>query len=396
MNKVGIITHYYNSSNYGGNLQAYALCIALKKIGFEAEQISYPVVDHVHVKPKQLRKGLKKVKHIAKTIIAKTSEWKDVIYILKNRNKYSEFLEKQKEQTKAFYYFNQVVIPHSAKVYDEKSFPDATNEYDAFITGSDQVWNFSWFQPAYFLEGIPSNKKKIAYAASIGSNNLDSDQQEYCSRTLKDFQSISVREKSTAIALSKILDREVVTVVDPTLLLSRNDWDNVCSARIITEPYIFAYFLGNNEIARKTTIDYSKHIGLQIVNIPMNKDKTHYFDENFGDITLFDVSPSDFLSLIKYAEYVFTDSFHATVFSYIYRKEVFIFNRDSGGRLKDRIENITDLFNLKERFCEDSSKLQFDYIKGVNPIDYSDSTKVDSLIDKSYEYLKNALTMKSM
>ena len=111
-------------------------------------------------------------------------------------------------------------------------------------------------------------------------------------------------------------------------------------------------------------------------------------DRNFGDEQLYDASPEQFVSLIKYAKYVFTDSFHAVVFSNIYKKQYFVFNRSSEGEMSSRIVDITELFNQRERFCEGKEHETMEYISSLADIDYSVENAVfENSRKKSLEFL---------
>ena len=185
----------------------------------------------------------------------------------------------------------------------------------------------------------------------MATDYLSDPYQQIFKKALEGYQAISVREKSSVQLLNPLTSMEVQWVLDPTLLLSRNDWDRVCSERLIDEKYLFCYFLGANKKARSLAQKMAKQKNLKLVTIAYASGVIQLIDKKFGDERLFDVSPQQFISLIKNAEYVFTDSFHAVVFSFLYQKQYFVFNRSQKCEMSARITDITNLFHTPERFC---------------------------------------------
>lgn len=368
MKRLGIITHYYNSTNYGGVLQAYALCHFLNEEGCEAEQICYD------------SRNNKLKKQSFKEVMA------NVIFKMFYENKW----KKRKQSFKVF----RDKVPHSKKVYNLETIEQCVNDYDIFVTGSDQVWNLKSYHPAYFLEFVPSNKCKMSYAASACTSHLDEEQQGFFCKKLHDFSGISVREKDTVTLLQPLVQQNIHWSVDPVFLLDKIKWDKLCSKRVINTKYLFCYFLGNDSIARKVAKQYAKKKKLKIVTISyINQriSKDMYKDYFLGDIHLIDVSPEDFLSLIRYADTVFTDSFHAVAFSTIYQKNFFVFERMDAVGMDSRIHSLMDIIDCNERFCINSNK-NIDHILNCEPIDYESSMiPLEALKQKSYIYLKNSI-----
>lgn len=382
MKKIGIITHYYKSVNFGGNLQAFALCRQLEKIGFYAEQIQTPLSGNG-----TLRNNYFKIVFI-KGIGRICSSIKNKFFSLLNKKK----IEKSKKiREESFFNFNQKVIPHSDKVYTRDNIKTCVKNYDFFITGSDQVWNIIGYNPSFFLDFVPSDKPKISYAASISLDYLTPIQQEIFKKHLKDFSAISVREDNAISLIKDISPVKPVLTLDPTLLLEKEDWNQVCAPKQIEEDYALCYFLGNNKNSRKIAKSFAKQRNIKLVTIPMCNFGYNPVDKNFGDISLPFSSPEQFLSLIKHAKYVFTDSFHAVVFSFIYQKEYYVFNRSKNGELSSRITNITRLFESEDRFCQGKNE-NLDYLLNLPKLDYNKEFKsFESLKIESINFLKEAL-----
>lgn len=372
--KVAIITHYYNSKNYGGNLQAYALCKALRKMGVDAEQISF----NRYVNRKKNKITLKK---IVKKVLLTTSNLinRDACRNIRLRNK-------------AFEQFNRTVIPHSQVVYSSDNISECVDNYDIFITGSDQVWHPIAYCPEYGLEFVPSDKIKLSYAASLAVNEITSEYRNVLKKALADFRAVSVRESSAVELLKNTVKTEIYVSLDPVFLLSQDDWNEVCGDFSYKTPYIFCYFLGDNSASRIVAEKYAKKHNLKILTLPFLLGNYRKCDKNFGNEKLYDVSPADFLALVKGAQIVFTDSFHAAVFSIIYEKEFVVFDRESRSSaksMKTRLRCLLDTFDLSERFSLYGGEKGVLYIDSLPKIDFSSiGVKIESLKKDSIEYLK--------
>lgn len=344
--KIGILTHYYRSENYGGNLQAYALCKVLKHIGYQAQQISL---------------NRSKTKNLKCRVAEKIS------YL---RNYHGPaFSRKMKHRKSAFREFNDQMIPHS-KVYTEKNIYTCVNQYDAFITGSDQVWHPLACCDAYLLKFVPSEKIKISYAASVATDILSPECRGRYRNAFLDYRAISVREQETVELLQDISPVPVEWTLDPTLLLTKAQWEEIATPYIPTEKYIFCYFLGDDAQQRKIATDFAQKRGLKIVTLPHLLGKHRKCDVDFGDEKLYDVSPKMLLALIREAECVFTDSFHATVFSLIYEKQHFVFQRAGAKSMGVRLQTLTNLFGTQDYFCNESAKQSLEYVEALPTIDY--------------------------
>ncbi len=387
MKRVGIITHYYKSKNYGGNLQAYALCQVLLKCGYDVEQISIPRVLDVHEK-RSIKRLLKKGPFFFAKICFRKAFGVLKSYAIKWENRKNQ-IDTRRE--KAFWTFNQEKIPHSSKVYNANTIIDCIVNYDAFVTGSDQVWNFYGETPIYFLDFVPSEKIKISYAASIARDSLTERQKEKVRKSLRDYKAVSVRERSAVKLLQGLSTIAPQVVLDPTLLLTKEDWNKVCEDYKLKEDYVFCYFLGDNKKERKLAKKFARLHNLKLVALP-HTNGIKLMDKKFGDEQLYDVSPERFLSLVKHAKYIFTDSFHAVVFSNIYQKQYFVFNRSKHAEMSSRIVDITQLFHQAERFCNGKERESITYVESLPDIDYTRENKeFEELKEKSIAFLKENL-----
>lgn len=393
MKKIAIVTLYHDNNNYGGLAQAYALCEYLNSKGYDAEILDYEKQKGLsgtfkdrlglHASGKGIVSLYQTVKYILKWLYNKE------IVARKNRNaleKYSEGLNDRREKFAEF----RNIIPHS-KLYCAETISESANKYEVFVSGSDQIWKPGVIQDAFVLKFV-TDRKKISYASSVAIVGIKSREWfcKYLKENLMSYSGISVREESTSIELCETLGREVSWVVDPTLLLGKEKWNDITAQRIIKENYIFAYFLGKSASQRNFVTNYASEHGMKIVSIPFAGGAYIKEDVNFGDYRLFKIGIPEFFSLIKYAEVIFTDSFHAICFSRVFNKEFFVMEREvshTTDRMTTRIESILNMMNLKNRLINERS-----VIDKIEPIDYNlVEEHLSPYIERSQKYLVEAL-----
>ena len=223
---------------------------------------------------------------------------------------------------------------------NEKIFNKNWSSFDIAIVGSDQIWH-KWGDdklelPFYYLEFMPI-EKRAAYAASFGFEEFPEKDREQHKNGLRNMRYISCRELSGCKLVSEAIGRNVPHVLDPTLLLSATDWrkieDQASEFARSWKNYAFVYFLGEQ------TVEYKKKIRdvMQTQKIDRIIDFSNYMDKNISKC-----GPAEFLSLIDHAEWVFTDSFHCTVFSVIFDKKFTVFRREQEGfeKMFGRIEDL--------------------------------------------------------
>ncbi len=374
MKKVAIITHYYNSKNYGGMLQAYALPYFLNKNGYEAKQVCY-------CGNTSLKQNTRSLCVTAKEFAAKL-KW----YFL-DRDFYYQGVQ-IKKRIKRFEEFQNKVVNHTEKVYSDTSLHLLDADFDCFITGSDQVFNYNCYEYGYWLEF--TNKQKLSYAASMALDAIPDEWGEYTKKALRDYKTIGVREENTQYLYSKLLNREISLNLDPVFLLEKTEWDQIAADRLIDEDYVFTYFLGSNKKERELAKEYARKHNLKLVSIPFYYDGNKLMDLNYGDYNVIDAGPREFISLIKHARSVFTDSFHAIVFSAIYHKQFAVFNRNARGEMSTRIVSITRLFHAEERFIHKETMEDIAYIEEIlrGNVEYM-TNEILTLRERSIRYLLN-------
>lgn len=366
--KVGVVT-FHNAHNYGASLQAWALQRVLKNLGTEPGIIHYhpESIDRLYVPPKQntLKKKLK--------------------YILKEK-----YRNRVKDQVYKYHKYNKFIRDNFNLIGDFTEYDELKNaklNLDAYITGSDQVWNSdhtNGFDPAYMLDFAEEGKLKISYAASVGREYILPQYRDQFRESLKSYTSISVREASAKPAITALTDKPVSVVLDPTLLLDRKDYEDLKVPGKIKERYILVYMMEANKDLVRFANKLSVATGIPIIQrkplgIFRNELASYYTDE-----------AGEFLGEIENAEYVLTNSFHATVFSLIYEKPfISMLHTSTGARTRDLLKTV----GLESHILYDPNEFhdmkQFD-IKDKEQL----RSRIKDLQKDSYEFLQNALFKK--
>lgn len=370
--KVGIMT-LNSAHNFGASLQLYALQKTLTDMGYDVNIINYRYnkVDNVYNPYKRKKRGILDLKFYLSRFKLHTLDR----YKIKKYKSYEEFFSK---------YFNLT--------NEYKSFKDLTNEewnFDAYICGSDQIWNSHitrGLQPAYFLDFLPDNSKKISYAASLGTDEVNEFDIPIFRQYLIDFDYISIREKSSVSSLKKCTEKDVEVVVDPTLLLNRFEYDKLRKEVPVAKnkEFIFVYVIDHNENLNKIAESISKEKNLPIIfSSPYIKPKKE-FEKQIGQ--LWDAGPEKFLELIAKAKYVVTNSYHGNIFSIIYKKK---FISAPHYITSARVLELMNQLNLENVVYTDANK--FESIDNIE-IDYKKVEKrINKLKKQSIEFLKKSL-----
>lgn len=389
MKKVGILTHYYNSSNYGGVLQACALQYIIESENFECHQICFDIFDKKTSNQQII--GLDFFQILYKCI----NKIKQKIKLIINRKREKEFQHRYFNEfltrKECFFQFREN-INHSKQKYNNVTIHDCIPDYDIFVVGSDQVWHDK--SEVFFLSFVPDKVPKIAYAASIARSHFDKSYFKFIESRVSRFNFVSVREESAIKVIKPYTSQKVISVLDPTFLLKKQEWDEIKNDYSINEPYIFVYLLGNNKEHRNRIKKIANSLNLKIVGMPFVHLKYENCDENFFDYGLYDAGPAEFISIIDNAAMVITDSFHGCVFSIIYHKKFWALKRHKDTEKENMNSRLYTLFSnlgLKERLLDDDQKLT----KGelLSEIDYEAvDEKLEVLRKDSMDFLENALS----
>lgn len=351
---------WINFENNGTFLQAYALQQVIKKMGH-----NNVILDDQYVQ------DLNKIKPNLNYYLGRIIIWfKSVFHLVP---------PSVSSMTHTFYedFRNRYLT-----IYEDN---DYTNKFDIYICGSDQIWSpYLPFVGYYYLDF--TSKKKIAYAPSVGKKIANEDYKKKVTLCLNSFSHISTREQAGKELLSQLTNKPVKVVVDPTLLLRRHDWDLLVDTNII-QNYIFCYFLTPNIWYVNHAIELAKRNHLQL-KIFYTAPAFYKYESNvvFG-------GPKEFLTYIKYAKMVLTDSFHATIFSLVFQRDFITYKRFKDGGEKDqnaRIYNLLTPLHLVDRFVGEE---ELQNVENRETINYESVQNImeDMRID-SLNYLKTALS----
>lgn len=390
---IAVTTMRCNTRNYGGALQAYALHKEFEKLGYFSELINFDISKLTENANENKTIGTKRIFRYSPVVL-----YKKVLkrIILKPHKIYDRFQQRKFQRSRtmrhqAFDNFEKNHIPQTDIVYTKDNFKEVLAHHDFFVCGSDQVWNPKFYNEFYRMDLVPKSFPKFSYAASVSANSLTDEQSDVFRQTLSSYIGVSVREKQTVSLLQNLSPVPPIHSLDPTLLLDRTDWDIIASNRLVKKPYVFCYFLDCGEKLRKLAKEYAKKKHLRVVCIPYVLNCYHTYENKYNDQFIESASPADFISLIKFADVVFTDSFHASVFSTIYKKDFFVFRRHGSPGMSSRIETLTQMFGTDERFCDTDEKETISYIEQCSPIDFSNQEEYLCLKEKSIAYLMEML-----
>lgn len=352
----GLIVTLTGDYNYGNRLQNYALQEILKNAGIEVETYNNIYVDAKTTKIKK-RMNPRNFKRIMNAIKRRMS--------IGNQNKIStqKRTEKIREFTKKY-----------IKVSNKQK-KELNSSYDIFVLGSDQIWNPNFTNDFEINLGIVGKGKKvISYAASFGIDEIDSEIYDMYRKSIMNMNSISVREEEGKKIVEKISGKDAQVVLDPTMLIYEKDWrkiekkpENWCE-----EEYLLVYCVSKTYSKMKKYIKkVADRYNLKIINLT-DKSREEYIS-----------GVEEFLYYIDNAKMIITDSFHACVFSILFKKNFWVMERKQKG-MNSRIDTLLETFNIINR------KLY----KGQNfeTCNYNNIDKIlEEKRDEALKFLYNAL-----
>lgn len=379
--KIGLILAY-RGVNYGMLLQAYALQRVIEKYDYETEIIEYTRVGYKHIRftPWLLRYAIDE--------ICKRVKLKNINIELDKTH-----LKNIEDRKKISNVFIQNKLTNRKKCKGIIELETLGKSYDGVLIGSDQIWPpDSVFGNFTTLRFVPDETNKISYATSLGVNSYPYYCRSSAAQFWKRINHLSVREEQGKQIIQGICNIPVEVVVDPTYLLTKEEWNSyIPQENIINEKYILCYFLGNNENHKKIAREYANERGLKLVSI-LSTESVSDIDLTYADLIVTGKGPDSFINLIRNAEYVMTDSFHGVAFSVINNRQFYVFYRTkqgSKGSRNSRIDNILGTWHLESRLVLDSYS--------IDEIDKSDINyeEVNMLISEkraqSLKFLEMAL-----
>jgi hypothetical protein len=385
MNPIALVTCYYHH-NYGSMLQAYATQMIMDELKLPYETLACKAsINYMEQN--------KLIYYVKKLLIADWNMKIGKIKINYYKRKYKKSFGNGVNLRDTYFdnfakeHFN--VSPYY-QTRDELS--TAAVNYSAFLVGSDQLWRTDSIEHGYYtLEFVPDTILKIAYSTSFGITRVPWFQIKKNKRFLNRFHFIAVREKSGAKLIKELTGKDVPVVLDPTLLFTGEQWLHLQQREpIINRDYIFCYLLGNNPYQRALIKQLKEKTGMKIVAL-LHLDEYIPSDEAFADESPYNIGPKEFLNLIRSANYVFTDSFHCTVFSILYKKNFFTFNRFNSSSIQStntRIDNLLSLTGLENRRIDRGHSVEHCLSLSLNFDGVDD--KIACLHNFSIDYLKKA------
>lgn len=365
-----LISTIHRGFNMGSALQTYALSEILKNLGH------VPVIlDYI---PNRMNLREKIVHHI-KIIFSFKSSFNDrylsvrgIAILMSNNIVYHRFFKKHINLTKSYY------------TYEEILHDTAIKYYDAYMTGSDQVWNSihnRGIDFVYFLGFAPGNKPRVAYASSFGKNELDHEEATIIEKFLSRYRAVSVREKS-AVKILNSIGIDGVNVLDPTLLLNKDDWTKRMPKIKIKNKFLLIYSVEPNKIKLiEYAVQIAKLLNLKIYMVEWGVKKYPKVDKMINFI-----SPLCVLSYFVDACYIVASSFHGTALAINFNKQFISIQPE---KFNTRVVSILEITGLTDRLMDEHS---FSIEKATEIIDYSN---VNCILakerGKSISFIENSL-----
>ena len=351
--KIGILT-FPNSPSFGASLQMRGLYRALQDLGSEVEIINYQ------------NTFMAKNKHIGKKNTVKNI----ILFFLdiSSKKKFSKF-EKQLQ-----FFPNKTIC-------EKDDLKQIGNRYDYLICGSDQVWNpkITGEDLNYFFLFCDDNFKKISYAASFGVNELSTAISLKVKEQLKKFNHISVREEQGAKIVYELLNTDCTIVLDPTMLISQDEWRS-CEKKFTSLPpkYIARFIFNYDDNVEKKIKELQEKTGLPVVTIGGN-----IISKFKKGLCTGSIGPAEWLYVLDHADHVVTDSFHGAAFSIIFHKDVFVSIASS---TNSRLKTLLHTFELDNRIIGETLP--------VGEIDYENVQKImNEKKEYSLDFLRKAINI---
>lgn len=363
--KIGILT-YHRAENYGAMLQAYALKVYLQTLGHEVSFVDYwPKYhyDYFRLFPWEQLKARNLFSRIG--YVVKLVFWVIPRYMRKRR--FQKFMHARLHISSEIKYVSE----------------DTTEQYDVVVYGSDQIWRKQnlggvGFDGWYFGTENVCASKKVAYAGSMGTLQLTDDDTDYIKQMMKNFHSLSVREKDLQLLLSN-LNISAALVIDPVFMLSKSHWEELSNnSHVKKGKYILFYHLLDTPESTCFAEKLSRQSGLPIREVTKIMSFKH-----IGSRYIYSASVEDFLSLIREAEYVVSNSFHGVAMSIIFEKQFFAVGM---GKRANRVVSLLDSLGISDRYIDGdigSFNKSIDYVKVASSLEI--------LRRNSVQYLEHAL-----
>ena len=326
MKTIGIVSYniYCNFTNYGSALQSWALNQAVNNLGYHAKLVDYcpNILADKHPLNPFLNMWDKDEESIRMCQLSMPA-------IEINYEKFNRFYNERFDKTKG--------------KYTSENFNEITSEVDSFVCGSDTIFCPDEFgiDDGYYANYDCMRGNSVAYAASFGDPHFTDETYPILNERLKNFKAFGLRENLMIPYVKEHTDVPVKKVIDPTLLLTSPDYDKIAEKRIISEKYLLLYARRYNPKMNEYAEKLAEKNDWKIIDISLcatNSERGHQM--------FYEAGVEEFLSLVKYAEYVVTNSFHGMIFSVQYRRPFVVFSRE---QCDTKIEELLLMFGLSDR-----------------------------------------------
>ena len=364
MGRFGTISYniYCNFTNYGSALQTWALHQAMKKLDAHPVLVDYcPDIlcdkDPLNPFGNMWDKDEESKKMVELTMPA----------IRINFQKFDRFYHDRFERT--------------MRSYTSANFESVMDEVDTFVCGSDTIFcpDEFGFDDGYYANYPCMKGNSVAYAPSFGDPHFSEKDYVKLNERLQNFKAFGLREQMMVPYVRDHVMVPVEKVVDPTLLLTQDDYDTIASERIVDEPYLLLYARRYNPRMEAYADWMASEYGWKIVDISLRATNAEK-----GHLMFYEAGVEEFLSLIKHAEYIITNSFHGMIMSVQYRRPFVIFSRE---QCDTKITELLELFGLSDRMLINGSE-QYE------PIDYDSVHKrIEEARVRAQDFLKMELSL---
>lgn len=369
MKKIGIVSYniYCNFTNYGSALQSWALYQTIKKVA--GDTVEPVLIDYC---PKVL-------------------ENKDPLNPFANMWDQDDESRRMCELTmpairKNYYKFDKFYherFNRTSKKYTAQNFNDifVNENIEAFVCGSDTIFcidEFGGFDDGYYANYDCMKKKSVSYAASFGDSHFNEEDYNTLNERLNNFKAIGLRENNMVQYVVSHVEVPVQRVIDPTLLLTSREYDKIADERLEKEKYLLLYARRYNSKMETYAEKLAAENGWKIVEISLRATNTEK-----GHRMFYEAGVEEFLSLVKHAEYVVTNSFHGMIFTVQYRRPLCVFSRE---QCDSKITELIELFGLKDHMLVTgeegvSHEINYDLVHA----------RISKARDESIEFLKKEI-----
>jgi len=364
MIKLGTISYniYCNFTNYGSALQTWALHQAIKKLGLNPVLVDYCpdiLADKDPLNPfgNMWDKDDESRRMVEMTLPA----------IRINYEKFDRFFHERFDRTKI--------------AYTSANFNSVMSEVDSFVCGSDTIFcpDEFGFDDGYYANYKCMKGNSVAYAPSFGDPHFSEEDYMKLNALLQNFKALGLREQMMIPYVREHVTVPVEKVIDPTLLLTKDDYDAIATERLICEPYLLLYARRYNPKMEDYAEKMAEEKGLKIVDISLRATNAEK-----GHLMFYEAGVEEFLSLVKHAEYIITNSFHGMIMSVQYHRPFVIFSRE---QCDTKITELLELFGLSDRMLVNGTEQ-------YTEIDYdSVHRRIVEARDTAQEFLRMELSL---